>query len=339
MITIPNNIILSRTDGIGDMVLMLPMAGILKKKYPQLTIAVLGKAYTRALVAACSNVDEFIDEADFFTKQIMVGGLPPQCIIHVRTNRAVAIRAKALQIPMRIGTSSRLYHWLSCNKLLRLGRKNSTLHEAQLNIKLLSPLGITTQYSIAELALLFGLTNIEPLAPQYEKIIDKNKYNLIVHAKSQGSSREWPMQHFVSFINLLPEAEYNIILSGVEKEQPYVKKIIQGLQRRVINITGQVPLQQFISIIQNSDGLLANATGPVHVAAALGIQAMGLYPPIVPLHPGRWSPIGQHVKVFVSPTICKHCVSNNPVCACMLAIAPTEVLQYVSQLKKQVGIA
>ena len=40
---LPANIILSRNDGIGDMVLMLPMAGIIKAKYPHIKIAILGK--------------------------------------------------------------------------------------------------------------------------------------------------------------------------------------------------------------------------------------------------------------------------------------------------------
>ena len=139
---LPANIILSRNDGIGDMVLMLPMAVIIKANFPKIKIAVLGKKYTKALVDACIYVDEFIDEEDFFSREILIGGLKPQVIIHVRTNKKVALRAKVLQIPMRIGTTSRIYHWLTCNKLVPLRRKTSELHEAQLNIQLLAPLGI-----------------------------------------------------------------------------------------------------------------------------------------------------------------------------------------------------
>ena len=84
---LPANILLSRNDGIGDMVLMLPMAGILKANFPEIKIAVLGKKYTKALVDACIYVDEFIDEDDFFSTQILIAGLKPEAIIHVRTNK------------------------------------------------------------------------------------------------------------------------------------------------------------------------------------------------------------------------------------------------------------
>ncbi|RYG01290.1 MAG: glycosyl transferase family 9, partial [Chitinophagaceae bacterium] len=43
---IPENIIISRTDSIGDVVLTLPMAKIIKQQFPDCRIAFLGKEYT-----------------------------------------------------------------------------------------------------------------------------------------------------------------------------------------------------------------------------------------------------------------------------------------------------
>ena len=322
---LPANIILSRNDGIGDMVLMLPMAGILKVNFPEIKIAVLGKKYTKALVDACIYVDEFIDENDFFSSEILIAGLKPQAIIHVRTNKKVALRAKVLQIPMRIGTTSRIYHWLTCNKLVPLRRKTSELHEAQLNIQLLAPLGINEIYSKAELQTFFGLQNLEPLQQQYQQLLRRNKFNIVIHPKSQGSSREWPIDHFITLINLLDEEKYNIILSGVEKEKTFVKQIIDRVNKPVINLAGNLPLGQFISFLKHSDGIVANATGPLHVGAALGIHAFGIYPPIKPIHPGRWAPIGQKVQVFVLDKKCNDCKNNKNFCPCVSAILPMEI--------------
>ena len=54
-------ILISRTDNLGDVILTLPMAGILKKEIPGCYILFLGKAYTRPLIDACEFVDEFLD--------------------------------------------------------------------------------------------------------------------------------------------------------------------------------------------------------------------------------------------------------------------------------------
>ncbi len=319
---LPINIILSRNDGVGDMVLMLPMAGIIKKYYPTIKIAVLGKKYTKALVETCVHVDQFIDEDDFFSTSILIDGKTPEAFINVRTNKKVAKRAKALKIPLRIGTTNRIYHWFTCNKLVSFSRKKSTLHEAQLNIKLLQPLGITEEFSLKELQQYFGLIKLEALENQYASIIEKEKFNVIIHPKSQGSSREWPISHFTTLINILDADKFNIILSGVEKEKQYVQQIIDGLNKPVINLTGKVSLGQFISLIKACEAIVANATGPIHVGAALGTNALGLYPPIKPMHPGRWAPLGPKAQVFVLDKNCNDCKNNKHFCPCINAIEP-----------------
>ena len=338
-INLPANIILSRNDGIGDMVLMLPMAGMIKENFPEIKIAVLGKKYTKALVDACVYVDQFIDEEDFFSKEIWIDGLKPQAIIHVRANKKVARRAKALQIPLRIGTASRIYHWFTCNKLVPLRRKISTLHEAQLNVQLLEPLGIDKIYSIATLQTYFGLEDVEPLQQKYQKLLKKDKFNIVIHPKSQGSSREWPINHFTALINMLDEEKYNIILSGVEKEKPFVQQIIDGLNKPVINLAGNLPLGQFISFLKNCDGIVANATGPLHLCAALGINAFGIYPPIKPLHPGRWAPLGPKVQVFALDKDCNDCKNDKNFCSCVNAILPVEIKMALDKAASQKQIS
>ena len=56
-----NRIIVSRTDSIGDVMLTLPMLGVIKKHYPQTKIIFLGSNYTQAIAKACKNIDSFIN--------------------------------------------------------------------------------------------------------------------------------------------------------------------------------------------------------------------------------------------------------------------------------------
>ena len=51
-------------------------------------------------------------------------------------------------------------------------------------------------------------------------------------------------------------------------------------------------MDEFISFIQCSDGLLSCSTGPLHIAAISGKYALGLYPAQRPMHAKRWAPIG-----------------------------------------------
>ena len=110
-----------------------------------------------------------------------------------------------------------------------------------------------------------------------------------------------------------------------KKEKTFVKQIIDRVNKPVINLAGNLPLGQFISFLKHSDGIVANATGPLHVGAALGIHAFGIYPPIKPIHPGRWAPIGQKVQVFVLDKKCNDCKNNKNFCPCVSAILPMEI--------------
>ncbi len=294
------NIIISRPDSIGDAVLAISAGKILKDRFPGVCIAYLGKAYTRQLVEACEYIDEFIDVKDFLANKVTVCGQPPEVIVHVLPTPAVAKRAKQLKIPWRIGTTNRLYHWPTCNKLVKLSRKNSDLHEAQLNLKLLSALGINKTFSLAEIADSYGLHHIQPLQQQFASLIDPNKYNIILHPKSQGNAIEWGIKNFIELVKILEPSNYQIFITGTEKEREYIQPLFAEVGDKVTDLTGKMDLAQFISFINQCNGLIACSTGPIHLAAALGIDAYGLYSRHRPIHTGRWGPIGKHVFIIES---------------------------------------
>ena len=89
------HIILSRTDSIGDVVLTLPMAGILKQKYPAVKITFAGRSYTEAVVRLSAHVDEFlnVDDLDKLTQKeqiVLIRSLQSDWFIHVFPNRKLA---------------------------------------------------------------------------------------------------------------------------------------------------------------------------------------------------------------------------------------------------------
>jgi heptosyltransferase III len=321
--TFPKNIIISRTDSIGDVILTLPVAAVLKKHFPEIKIGFLGKAYTRPVIEACKYVDTFIDINVFLKDDtIQINGEKPVAILHVFPVAAIAMRALQLHIPLRIGTTNRFYHWLTCNKLVKLSRKHSLLHEAQLNLKLLKVFGIINNFSLQEIGKLFGLEKLKPLPEKFKNLISKDKYNLILHPKSLGSAREWGLSNFIMLIRLLGTSRYRIFISGTEKEREALQPVFNEVGDAVTDISGLMNLDEFISFISHCDGLVANSTGPLHIAAALGKDALGIYPPMRPIHPGRWAPLGPNARTFVLDKFCNDCKNNNKLCQCIMQVEP-----------------
>jgi ADP-heptose:LPS heptosyltransferase len=249
-------------------------------------------------------------------------------VIHAFPNRAFARLAKKAKIPLRIGTSHRIFHWLTCNKLVHFTRKKSPLHESQLNFQLLAPLVPTLSIDMDKMHLLSGFRR--PLKhPEVDALIDQQKFNLILHPKSKGSAREWGLDRFSELIELLPQEQYHIIITGTEEEGKQFRDALVKPYPHVRDASGRLSLSQLISLIADADALIACSTGPLHIAAALGINAIGIYPPIKPMHPGRWAPIGLKTKVFVKNKTCNACSGGAP-CDCIKSITPHEIASYLS---------
>jgi len=322
-------IIISRTDSIGDVVLTLPLAGILKNKFPGVEILFLGRAYTRAVIQCCKYVDRFIDWDEFGRlkdeeKRGYFKVLNVDAILHVFPDKEIARLAKRSGVPVRIGTSHRVFHWLTCNYKPDFTRKNSELHEAQLNVKLLAPLGINESYTLEELNSFTGFGNKYALPEKWKNVLDTNRKKIILHPKSKGSAREWSLDHFSQLIDLLPQDKFQLFISGTAEEKIHLKEFLEKNKNKVTDLTGQLSLEEFIAFIDACDGLVAASTGPLHIASLLNKRAIGIYPPMRPIHPGRWKPIGENSIALVADKPCNDCKRSGK-CHCVNEITPDTI--------------
>jgi ADP-heptose:LPS heptosyltransferase len=129
-----------------------------------------------------------------------------------------------------------------------------------------------------------------------------DKFNLIIHPKSHGSGMEWGLDNFAELINSLPSDKFNIIITGSDNEKALLTDWIQTLPSTVQDMTGQMSLGQLITFISKAGGLIASGTGPLHLAALTGINTLGLFPSLRPIHPGRWAPVGKKAGYMESGT-------------------------------------
>ena len=298
----PKKIVISRTDSIGDVALTLPLAGILKKKYPNAHLIFLGNTYTKPIINCSTSVDEVWEWAEIqkMEDQEQLKWLKSQNIdvfIHVFPRRELARLAKKAKIKHRIGTSHRLYHFLTCNHKPNFTRKNSDLHEAQLNTKLLAPFVITKTYSLNELSVLANFSKIPELNANLKTLLTTGKKNLIFHSKSQGSALEWGVEKFIELATALDQEKFNIFFTGTEQESVFFRNKLPQ-QNNIIDLSGKMDLNQLIAFISKSDLLVACSTGPLHIAGLSNIYTIGLFTPKKPLHFGRWQPLGNHVKII-----------------------------------------
>lgn len=299
------HILITRTDAIGDVVLSLPLCGYLKEKIPGVKITLLARSYTQPVIEASDAVDYFMDHEALFAmpkdEQIhYIKSFKFDAILHLVTYPHLSKLAKDAGIPLRIGTASRPYHWIGCNRLVWLRRKVSDDHEAVLHFTLIRPLGIKTVPE--KLWQYYQLNHFEVLPATFADQLKTDKFTIILHPKSNGNALEWKPERFSELIALLDPDKYRIFITGSPKENKELQPWLATLPPHVIDLTGQLPLPQLMTFIKNTDGLVAGSTGPIHLAAASGIYALGLYPHKRPKHGGRWGPIGPKASFIETDT-------------------------------------
>lgn len=333
-------ILLCKTNQIGDVTFSLPLASAIKRSEPSAHLLFLGREYTRPLIEHYDDVDEFVDWD-------AIKNLPPEkaiqklhdlkvdIIINVQANKQIAKLARLAHIPVRIGTSTRLFNWWYCNKRIKISRKQSALHESQLDMQYLKALGLPNQYSYEEIIRLRHYRPFKP-SPKVHKLLDQHKFNLILHPKTRGEHIEWPATAFAELIRLLPPDQFHILVTGSQAEGDQVRKTLLAPFPHVTDLCGKLDLAELCALIANADGLIAASTGPVHLAANFGIHALGLYAPIHPFHAGRWGPIGPKAEVLCIQKQCGQCRNLSP-CQCVKKITPQQVVEIVRRWATLLG--
>ena len=313
MIKEPKNILIVRTDRIGDLVLTLPLAGLIKKHYPNSKVSFLVREYTKNIVNNNPFIDEVIvlKEAGgkvslFDNLNIIKAKKFDTCII-VYPTFVLSLIMFLSGIINRIGTGYRWYSFLLNHKVYE-HRKNAERHELEFNVNLLEKLNIKNDVTEANVSynLIVSGSELKTVTQILkDEHVDLQKPIIIVHPGSGGSSIDLPIHKFAELVKMLDENDHQVLITGNKNEIEMCGKV--KTSDRVKNLAGKFNLDQLTAVISKSVMFISNSTGPIHIAAALGKYAIGFYPKIVSCSKERWGPYTNKKLVYEPGIDCKNC--------------------------------
>ncbi len=336
----PKNILIVRTDRIGDVVLSLPLAKIIKQKYPNAKITYLLKNYTKDLAYKHPYIDDLLileeEEGKIKfgenIKNIKKGNFDFGIVVYPTFK--ISLILFLARVKTRIGTGYRWYSFLF-NKKNYEHRKYGEKHELEYNLNLLKLLNIEkidTKHDIS-----FDIQIDEKSKQIVEDLLQKNGFDpniptVIIHPGSGGSAIDLPISKFREMTeSLARELSLNVLITGSEHEKGICNRIKNGTGS--LNLAGMFNLKEFIALIDKADILIANSTGPIHIAGAMGKYVIGFYPQIPALSPKRWGPYTDKKVIFTPKLDCENCTREK--CEeldCMNTIDINEVVNAVKQI-------
>ena len=310
----PKKILIVRTDRIGDVVLSLPMAELVKKKYPDCKVAYFIRNYTSPLIDGNPFVDEVIIAEESDGKILFAKNLKKiksknfdTCVV-VNPTLKISLMMFLAGIKNRIGTGYRWYSLLFNIKVFE-HRKYGQKHELEYNINLLNEIDIDLKDFNNEIK--FHLNVDDKSSEKINSILidsgfkSENKI-VIIHPGSGGSSVDLPKEKLIELTRMLSKLKnVTIIITGSKNESELCREF--EVNEAVINLSGQLDLSLLKALINKADIFISNSTGPMHIAAALGVYVIGFFPKILSCSQKRWGPYTEKKTIFLPTIDCSNC--------------------------------
>jgi len=120
---------------------------------------------------------------------------------------------------------------------------------------------------------------------------------------ARWDTKRWGIEGYTAIATRLHQAGLPVVLLGSPDEKPLCDQIQQAVPSAV-NLAGRTTLAQMIAALDRARVVIANDSGPLHVAVALGKPVVALYGPTDPNFVG---PYGQLNHVIRFPVTCHPC--------------------------------
>ncbi len=157
---------------------------------------------------------------------------------------------------------------------------------------------------------------------------------------ARWASKRWPPTHFAELLDRLeagfarlPGAQRPaIVLIGSPAERELAEHILSGTQAAVIDLIGRTRLGELVALLARASLVIAHDSGPMHVAAALGVPVLALMGPTSSVRTG---PYGQPAGVLTNAVSCAPCYRRRCPLGhqqCLTGLSPARVARRVFEL-------
>jgi heptosyltransferase-3 len=313
-------ILIVRPDRIGDVVLTTPLVRALREAYPGAFLAALVRPYTRAVLEGNPHLDLLIED-DFEGRDRGVVGLVRLAARvraqHFDTSLLVLPTARHAWLAVlagirnRVGVGRKPYEVLTGTRPAGRDRDHPVRHEADYCLDLARALGVAATDITPEVFLrpeekAEGLRALELGAGPRPPVV-------MVHPGSGHSAPNWERATYSVLVDRLAARGDIVVVVSPETEGA---KVDRPRAPTVRPLPGPLTLREFMGALSNADVLVSSSTGPMHLAAAMGIPCVALFCPRVACSPARWGPIGNRHRILVADSdSCRGCgPRRDPTC-------------------------
>ena len=336
-----NRFLIVRLGALGDIVHAIPVAAALRRSFPTARIDWLVSAKHREILDLVPVIDRRLVINDrggagggssFVSAIRELRSARYDVVLDLQGLIKSAVLARSSGAPRVLGFSSRYAR----ERLARLfyteaydpGRggiydPRETRHVVAINLSLLETIGLTVARPE------FPIDPLDSEAVRQVAALTGGRY-AILNPGAAWPNKRWPPARFAALARALRERRgiASVILWG-PGEEPIAHKIVASAPGAAV-LAPKTTIADLVAVARGSALIVSGDTGPMHVAAALGVPVVGIFGPT---RPSRNGPLDARDVTVTRDTSCqchhlRQCTRDR---MCLEDIEVDEVLRAVER--------
>lgn len=145
----------------------------------------------------------------------------------------------------------------------------------------------------------------EAAAPLLQDV--KDPFVVLAAGASGGLAKQWEPAQWKALLKNIGAAGYRVLVVGKREEAALGAFLAEG-ERSVLDLVGRTDLRQLGGLAAGASLVVANDSGLLHLASALGAPLLGIYGPT---NPGTSHPLGRRARALWNRVECAPCHKRN----------------------------
>jgi len=311
--------VLIRTDRIGEVLLSSVCASAIKTEWPGARVSFVTSSYARDVLAMRADIDEVITFDTSKKENLFIAAFRLASLLRERRfdtalvmnpQKVLHLACFLAGIPERVGYDRKWGALL--NRTIKDERDKGEKHEVAYAMDLLGEIGVQGK---ATLPVLTVAAKDRTFADEllFGKGVRKDRALIAIHAGTSNPAKMWPKDRYAELVKKLKDLfPCDVVLLGDQNEKILAREIASLSGKDVVDLAGRLSLRELAAVIERADIFIGNDTGPMHMAAALGVPVVAIFGRnIKGVSPTRWRPWGEgHVVLHEAPS-CDPCYDTS----------------------------
>jgi len=311
-------ILMITLSNIGDVVLTLPVLGVLKREFPEADITVMVGPNAEELFKADPSVSEIM----VYNKHIPFPKKVELAFEMRRRGFDMVIDLRNSLFPLLIGPKY-------STPLFR--RAASHIHRKEKHLRALSAIGIPTDNAPFSIAIdRDDKLHCNSVLNEIGILPDDNMVAMAAGARSH--IKQWTRTSFVRLADrLTKEAGLKILLIGDEIDSTVNEEIAGVGLKEVYDLSGRTNLRELAYLLSLCKLLITNDSAPMHIASAMSLPTVAIFGPT---DHKKYAPLAANSIVIRKKLNCAPC--EKAACRfdleCMKEVSAEEVFKAVKEI-------